>query len=312
LAIVFSNSTLLYTDICFCLFFSALSLFGGFLTTRIPERFHFEKYAYIFWIVALFGNLLLVFAAEAVMPDNIRSLLEDSDNSWISAYIFGLIDPLLALVYVVDEYHKRNALHEKENARLRMIVLKMQLNPHFVFNSLSILTALIEEDRKKAVDYTIRLSRIYRYFIRNIDKELTTMYDSIEFAKNYMALIQVRFPNIKLDVERFAINTSDYVVANSLLILLENAIKHNMPGEGNPLTISIGRPTKNTLSIKNNLIGGLGKSVTESTHIGLKNLSDRTTILCGRDIEICKSDHFFEVKIPIINKTESDEEDINY
>lgn len=313
LTYLIKNKQLLCVDICSCLFFSAMSLLFGIVAIRSIEKYKITTHTPTLWIIVLMINLGLVFLIEAIMPLSIRNLLIDDENKWVNAYTFGLIDPLLALVYIVDEYHKKNSLQKNENGRLRLLLLKKQLDPHFVFNSLSNLSGLIEIDANRAIQYVVRLSRIYRYFIRSIENDWSPLPDAISYAVNYVELIRERFPHISLVVNESRIDQDSYIASSSLLILLENAIKHNVSSAEHPLVISIHVRETHKLSVKNNLSEAPSSIILDSTHIGLDNLSKRTKMLCGRDITINKTETSFEVEIPIIKKTDlNDEKNIDY
>lgn len=107
-------------------------------------------------------------------------------------------------------------------------MLKMQLDPHFLFNSLNILIGIVHTSPDDAEKFIIRLSRIYRYIIKSIEQDLVLVNNAINFAVDYVALLNIRFPN-KLDFQVDASldkNNYDYIPVMALQLLIENAVKH--------------------------------------------------------------------------------------
>ena len=131
--------------------------------------------------------------------------------------------------------------------------LKNQIDPHFLFNSLNVLSALIEENPESAQKFTTSLSKIYRYVLEQKDKELVTVSEELNFAKTYMNLLKMRFENsITFDLPTDFSNDLAKVVPLSLQLLLENCIKHNVVSESKPLHIKI-YMENNFLVVENNL-----------------------------------------------------------
>jgi LytS/YehU family sensor histidine kinase len=117
---------------------------------------------------------------------------------------------------------------QKENLQSQFEVLKQQVNPHFLFNSLNVLTSLIKVDPDLAEVFTERLSIVYRNVLENKDKDLVTLGSEMDFIKAYVFLLDIRFSNkvfvnINIDEKDF----DAYVVPLALQLLIENAIKHN-------------------------------------------------------------------------------------
>lgn len=176
--------------------------------------------------------------------------------------------------------------------------LKNQLDPHFLFNSLNVLSSLIDENPKQAQKFTASMSKIYRYVLEQKDKELVTVEDEIEFAKTYCELLKTRFED-SVDFE-FNISNEDlklFVVPLSLQLLLENCIKHNFATSSKPLIIKV-FSENDTLCIENNL--QVREQMKESAGIGLANIVQRYSLLTKRNVFIEKSDEYFKVKLPML------------
>ena len=178
--------------------------------------------------------------------------------------------------------------------------LKNQLDPHFLFNSLNVLSSLIDENPDQAQHFTASMSKIYRYVLEQKDKELVTVEEELSFARTYCDLLKTRFE----DSVNFEFNVSEsdlkyYVVPLSLQLLLENCIKHNFATAQKPLTMKI-YSEQGFLLIENNLQAR--EQMKESAGIGLANIVQRYSLLTKQNVFIEKSDDFFRVKIPILTQ----------
>lgn len=196
---------------------------------------------------------------------------------------------------------KKEVVEQKliaKSANAQFESLKNQLDPHFLFNSLNVLTALIDENPEQAQKFTTSMSKIYRYVLEQKDKEMVKVEDEIEFAKIYCNLLKTRFED-SVDFT-FDINNDDlqkFVVPLSLQLLLENCIKHNFATSSKPLNIRIFTEGK-FLSIENNL--QVREQLKESAGIGLANIVQRYALLTNDNVFIEKTEQTFKVKIPIL------------
>ncbi|QBZ98008.1 2TM domain-containing protein [Flavobacterium sangjuense] len=178
--------------------------------------------------------------------------------------------------------------------------LKNQIDPHFLFNSLNVLSSLIEENPDNAQKFTTSLSKIYRYVLEQKDKELVSVSEELAFAKTYMNLLKMRFENsITYELPEGFDNPEAKVVPLSLQLLLENTIKHNVVSEQKPLHIKI-YIENNYLIVENNL---QKKEVLQDRRgVGLQNIVNRYGLISERKMLIEESPDFFKVKIPILTK----------
>jgi hypothetical protein len=175
--------------------------------------------------------------------------------------------------------------------------LKDQLNPHFLFNSLNVLSGLVYEDADRSAAFIQKLSKIYRYVLEVQKEELVEVEKEISFAKNYLELQKIRFEEslqFSLEIE----NQNGFIPPLSLQLLLENAIKHNIVSQSEPLFIQIFRKeddlwVSNTFQPKT--------SQTEpSTGVGLNNIKMRYQLLSERNLEVLQTEDEFLVKLPIL------------
>ena len=178
--------------------------------------------------------------------------------------------------------------------------LKNQIDPHFLFNSLNVLSSLIEENPDNAQRFTTSLSKIYRYVLEQKDKELVSVEDELSFAKTYMNLLKMRFENsLFYELPATNINPDAKVVPLSLQLLLENTVKHNVVSEQKPLHIRIFVDGE-YLAIQNDF---QKKEVLQDRQgVGLQNIVNRYGIVTNRKVLIEQNEKNFTVKIPILTK----------
>jgi two-component system, LytTR family, sensor kinase len=187
---------------------------------------------------------------------------------------------------------------EKEKSQVQFDNLKNQLNPHFLFNSLTSLNSLIFENQELASQFLQQLAKVFRYLLQNKDKELVTLKTELDFIRNYIFLLETRFHNtLKINLQIPDNQLDRKIVPVTTQILIENAIKHNIIGEGKPLQIDI-LLENDFLIIKNNI--QKKKLVETSNKQGLENLKNLYTFLSKQTIEIQEDSHYFAVKIPLL------------
>lgn len=183
---------------------------------------------------------------------------------------------------------------KNESLKSQYESLKNQVNPHFLFNSLNVLSSLVYDDQEKAIRFIRKMSDVYRYVLDKKDQELVTLDEELDFLSNYVYLQKIRFgDNLCVKIDRKA---DGYVPPLALQLLVENAIKHNVVSEARPLHIAV-VIDHDTISVKNNLQEKLTK---DSTGIGLSNLRARYGYLSDNAMEIVKTEAEFEVVMPLL------------
>ncbi len=185
---------------------------------------------------------------------------------------------------------------KKENMEAQFNSLRSQVNPHFLFNSLNALTNLVYQDQDKAVKFIKQLSTVYRYVLSTRDKELVPLAEELEFLHSYLFLQQIRFgEKLRLKVE---LDGEGLVAPLVLQMLVENAIKHNIIADEQPLTIRIYREGF-MLVVENNL---QKKSIPsdESTGAGLENIKKRYAFLSPVPVKVEAEDNSFKVSVPLL------------
>jgi sensor histidine kinase YesM len=179
--------------------------------------------------------------------------------------------------------------------------LRNQINPHFLFNSLNVLSELVYDDQAMAVKFIQQMSDLFRYVLDSRDKELVPLKDELEFIRSFTYLLKTRFDeklNIEINVQP---DPEDYIVPMTLQLLIENAVKHNEVSEAFPLRISI-RKNADRLEVENSLhLKNVGE---DSKKTGLKNIIQQFAFFSEIPIKIISSDDRYMVRVPILKSLE--------
>lgn len=242
---------------------------------------------YVWWVLLageapdfLFKDGLLIIIIEFVVTLLIASILYSI--SFFKAWRESAVN---------EERLKKESLEHQYKA------LRNQVNPHFLFNSLNTLTSLVYKDQNQAVKFIKELSEVYRYVLEHKDSELVDISTEIDFVKHYVFLQKIRHGenlNISINMKNMK---NQKVIPMSLQMLIENAIKHNIVSEENPLNIEIAENVDYYI-IKNNL---QRKTTTKDTGgIGLQNLQSRYGFISKKKLITEENQDEFIVKVPII------------
>jgi len=197
------------------------------------------------------------------------------------------------------EKQLKNAELEKENVMAQYKSLKAQIEPHFLFNSLSVLSSIVHTDANLASEFIVKLSKTLRYIIEKNEFTLVTLKEELTVVKDYFYLLKTRFDKgieLVLDVDD-ALLDKIYISPASIQLLIENAIKHNKMSDKTPLRIDV-NINSDYIVVKNNL--NIIKKEEESTSVGLQNIKKRYKLLCGKDVVVLTGNGFFIVKLPIL------------
>ncbi|MDQ5928713.1 MAG: two-component system, LytTR family, sensor kinase [Bacteroidota bacterium] len=190
--------------------------------------------------------------------------------------------------------------YKTESANAQLQNLKNQLNPHFLFNNLSVLTSLVYKDQDKAVDFINELSKVYRYVLDNKSAELVSLQEELAFLEHYIYLLKIRFgDSISFDIKISFHTEGGYLPPMCLQMLVENTIQHNETSQANPLKVLI--YTENNHLIVENAIQPRSDK-TESSQTGLKNIESRYAFFTEKKIEIMNNGKVFKVVLPLILK----------
>lgn len=186
--------------------------------------------------------------------------------------------------------------YEKESAVARYESLKNQVNPHFLFNTLNALTNLVHEDPDKAVKFIKQLSEVYRHVLATHDREVITLAEERKFLDAYLYLQQIRFgQKLKLSIQLDGVDS--LVPPLVLQMLVENAIKHNVVSEEDPLEIRA--YVRDGYIVVENDVNRKDVLPDESAGIGLDNIVKRYSFLTDRAVEVIHHPRFI-VRLPVI------------
>ncbi len=216
--------------------------------------------------------------------------------------IASLIPILLVFELLFYFRAEKKALMESEKAKREALLyqyeaLRAQINPHFLFNSLNVLSSLIYINPDNANRFTKALSQMYRYVLSLNQKPTVTLDEELDFLKSYLFLLEMRFEKaFTLSISETGYHRNKVIIPLTLQLLIENAFKHNIVTKEKPLVIDIAIKddyftVSNNINLKNHVDNG---------GMGLKYLSEQYN-MHGKLIEIDNDNHIFTVKVPYIN-----------
>ncbi|MFN3997413.1 sensor histidine kinase [Algoriphagus sp.] len=232
-----------------------------------------------------------------------------SEIPWRSILKFTLTPMTIALVFLALFTSRswllewRKSAIEAEQLRSEKLAsqyqsLKDQLNPHFLFNSLNVLSNLVYENADKSAAFIQKLSKIYRYVLDVQQEELVELNREMDFAKNYLELQKIRFEENLIFSIHLENEKGFFIPPLSLQLLLENAIKHNEASQDHPLLIHISQKGKE-LWISNSF-QPKSSPKDDSPGIGLNNISMRYRLLSDQQIEVAQDENEFLVRLPLL------------
>lgn len=265
------------------------------LLSRIPVEF-------ILTIIAgvIIGSLVTVISGT-LMPYEDGLVKNIINNSLITSVLNIII--IIAIEAIVWFKRSQQSLLkaerlERENFQARFETLKGQLNPHFLFNSLNVLSSLIKKDSDKAQNFVDEFSSVYRYTLDVIEKPVVELREEIDFAKSFLFLQKIRFDNaVDMEINVDASKLKYLVPPLAVQTLLENVFKHNKASEDNPLKIKIYNED-NMLVVVNNLQPKIKGA--DSKGVGLNNLNKRYELLGEKLPQFFLTEKEYIAKIPLI------------
>lgn len=258
------------------------------------------------FVVSLFAVFLLRIFEDVIIEQ--RTFTEFLDKETPGNYMFSIIITFFITLsfyafYFYKAYQENKVKEQKiiaGTASAKFETLKNQIDPHFLFNSLNVLSSLIEENPDNAQKFTTSLSKIYRYVLEQKDKELVGVDEELSFARTYMNLLKMRFENsLFYELPEAGIDPEAKVVPLSLQLLLENTVKHNIVSEQKPLHIKI-FIDGDYLAIQN--VFQKKEVLQDREGVGLQNIVSRYAIITRRKVLVEQNEHTFTVKIPILTK----------
>jgi hypothetical protein len=246
--------------------------------------------------IYVFDHLCEIFVANKALQFRI---------DWIRALVLGLGIALFNQFYFSlkqkkDLEFQMNQL-QKEVMTSKYKSLKSQISPHFLFNSLNTLTALMYQDRDLASDFVSRLASSYRYILDNKEEDLVSLEKELNFLDSFIFMMNVRHTNaiciqtnIGVDAVHFSIPTL------SLQMLVENAMKHNYFSKEKPMEIKIYSVGKIALVVENTFRKRTLEE--ESTQLGIKNIQKRYAFYTNQEVTVEQTENLFRVTMPLLGR----------
>lgn len=296
-------------------FYNVLTVSLGFAAFIVMNRLYFNKF--LDWKLRPESSFLVFILScatagalmEAIMVEvklRISHFPASSPKDYLADILFtAVLFVVVALTGTFRRFVDRWKASIEETTRVEQLLLKSQLeslknqvNPHFLFNALNTLSSLIRESEDDAVDFLQQLSRILRYSLEQQQEATTTLQSELKIARAYLQIFKQRFLeklSFEIQVPQELLHKS--IVCHSLIMLLENAIKHNEISKDKPLNIRI-YATTDYIAVENNLQPR--KSQEPSTQIGLVNIRQQYQLIASKAVLTEVNNKTWTVKIPLL------------
>jgi len=262
---------------------------------KIKQRFIIQTIISLILIVIVFNITMALSPDDEDVPKSV--LYMGIALGLVFVTIMSSANMLMRLMEKWVFAQQRIDEMKQEKLRMDYSVLQDQLNPHFLFNNLSVLKSLITYDKESALHFTENFTDVYRYVLQSKDKILIDFKREQEFINSYIGLHKERLGDgleVKFSIEKDSLDKE--IAPLTLQLLVENAIKHNIASKESPLTIEISTFNE-YLIVKNKL---QLREASYSTNTGLNNLIKRYGMITEMEIHIDKRDDEFVVKIPLL------------
>lgn len=290
----------------FCLWIGNIILFKA-VQYKLLKRLSFEKRFGLQLILTLLFSILYINVTYWIFKNRYTTLPPNEDQI-ILLNIYGILFfiPVLSVqfgVLFLQKWKKANLKQEhmkKEQIRSELITLKSHLSPHFMFNNLNILSSLIHTKNAKAQTFLDRFAEVYRYVLKNREAELVILNEELDFITSYIFLLAQRFQDeLKIDLNISQKYRPYLIPPLALQMLIENALKHNIMTEDQPLFIKIFTGDSPVITVENSIALRHVPDY-EKTGMGLDNIKRRYELISNQDITITKSKTSFLVVLPLI------------
>jgi sensor histidine kinase YesM len=227
---------------------------------------------------------------------------------WTAIRVVAAVN-VICVIFITHVYETAYLIQQRESdllaverldrarAEAELQALRTQIDPHFLFNSLNTLAHFVDHDPRRARQFTERLAEIYRYLLRNRDRDLVPLADELAFAERYVELLRLRFGDaLRLEVEADG-RQAAMLPPMALQVLLENVVKHNEMQEASPLPVRI-RRRGDRLEVAN--LRRPKREPARPSGLGLANLAERAQRLSGRPLEVVGEGDEFRVAVPLV------------
>ncbi len=280
----------------------------------LDDKFGWQQRPGMRWLLGWLGNSLAAaltgYLGFLVFQGLISARPFDTEEQWALLLKGGVILAFLVLSYSVMyfafysyRYYGQLRLSKLQEERQRMDLqwqsLRAQLKPHFLFNNLNTISALLGEEEKRAETFIRKLANTYRFMLRSYEEALIPVQREMKLVESYFFLLQTRYPDsLQLDVKLSEEARQKKVPPLAIQLLVENAVKHNQFSPDQPLHILVEADDVN-LRVQNDLRPRSEKPK-ESFAIGLENLRSRYALLQAEQPEVIQN-NVFMVKIPLLS-----------
>lgn len=263
-----------------------------------------------FILVMISSSVFTVMTGYIFLQIYLQFIFECTFEKANQIFLADMLPGLITITILVSSFFHGKAFLENwrkselESERLKKAnisanyeTLKNQVNPHFLFNSLNVLSTLVYKDQDLAVEFINKMSKFYRFVLSVKDKEVIPLQKELEALENYIYLLKKRFgDNLEVEIDYF--ETEDiHIVPLSLQMLVENAIKHNVVSKSHPLHISI-KSKDGYIKVENEI--AKKQQVVESMGIGIPNIKSRYQYLTDKVVEVIETTNMFSVKLPLL------------
>jgi len=273
-----------------------------------PEKFK-TRFPIVFFIAGSMVATAIATGVVAIMgmmvhsytlAENITPLKLNLTYAWLVNLLYHLIN---TIIFYFKEY-RSTRLEAEELKRFQvqaeLQLVKNQINPHFLFNNLNVLSTLVMQNNNEANRFIEEFSKVYRYILNNHEKELVDLKTELHYINPYIFLLEKRFgEGLKVNINIPEHYNDCLVIPAALQMLIENAIKHNIVSRSKPLHIDLHINGNHTIVVSNNL--QVKPSVENSTEIGLRNIIKRYSLVSNREVIIDSEENEFRVTLPLIN-----------
>ncbi len=223
-------------------------------------------------------------------------------NAW-GIVIFIPLFSIYFSLYFLNHWKRSELVAEKfrkETVQAELTSLKNHLDPHFLFNNLNILSSLIDRGKSESKAFLDKFSEVYRVILRSKDEDLITLEEELEFIQAYIYLIKTRFEeNIKFEMKIDPADRFKVLPPLTLQMLIENAIKHNIVSEKNPLVITVASESDRSLLVRNTLYLK-PDDLKDGGGSGLDNIRKRYAYFTDDQVKVSQDEDTFNVQIPLL------------
>ena len=273
------------------------------------EKMSFQRLIYemssVLILVAIFTMIFMLGKSFIIFGED--DYEDDSKYQVITMLMFFIA------VFMVFSFHEYISLNEdkkeitdvakdleRQNYISKFEALKNQVNPHFLFNSLNVLSSLIYNDIELSDKFIRKFSEVFRYVLELNNEELVALKKEVDFINSYFFLQKIRHEDaINICMKIKSEDLERYIPPMALQIVIENAFKHNIVTKNNPLTIEL-LTCDSKLIVKNNYQAR--KDALPSTGIGQKNLLNRYQMLANSLPEFYIEDAYYFAELPLLDK----------